>query len=82
MTIYLLEIYHRHGTNVYPCATSDIRTDVLYDYVKEWWDETGYDNECPLDQTQAIDEYFEAMEGVEWYDESTADLITESEEAD
>ena len=57
MTVHVLSIEHRHGTDNWVCATWDIAQACLADYVRTWWDiENG---KAPADDEEAIDQYFD-----------------------
>jgi hypothetical protein len=60
-TVHVLSIEHRHGTTL-TAHTSDTRaTKALFQYVREYWDESGPGREgetIPKDQDEAIDAYF------------------------
>lgn len=68
MTIHLLAIEHRHGTDYWACATHDIAELNLYNYVGEWWEHKLPGERMPLGIQEAIDAYFNKMQ--EWGEES------------
>jgi hypothetical protein len=67
VTVWVLSIDHRHGTNVYVHETEPGAKDSLVDYVREnWEDEVGrgfseLDAEPPADDQEAIDAYFDEV---------------------
>ena len=70
-TLHTAIIHHRHGTNFYVSMTQVGLTQQLYEYVKEWWNQEIEDRELPTDEQTAIDQYFEDMQGSEWYERGT-----------
>lgn len=63
MKVVVLSIWHRHGTNVYVAETEELARELLYVYVKQWWDDIGSPKDgapedCPKDKEQAINIYF------------------------
>lgn len=61
MTVELLSIEHRHGTDHYVCASEDVATRELDNYVQQWWEQELPDKPMPEDPNQRIVRYFDAM---------------------
>lgn len=65
-TVFVLMIEHRYGFDHYANLTHEGATQVLSDYVAEWWDERDDLGEMPADAWKAINEYFYDHPD-EWY---------------
>lgn len=77
-TVVVLQINHRHGTNLYVAETPELARQLLLAYVKEWWgDGRELPSEMPVDEKEAIDLYFsEAGRPDESYEISDPQEIT------
>jgi hypothetical protein len=73
MKVWVLHISHRHGTNIYPCASEEAARLELFHFVSEWWSEVS-DEDMPDDHSEAIEEYFEKKED-EHFDLGCDDLV-------
>jgi hypothetical protein len=61
MTVHVLTIEHRHGTDTFVCASELIAEECLDGYVRSWWDEEMGDTAMPTTAEERIVQYFEAM---------------------
>lgn len=69
MTVHVLRIEHKHGSDTTVYSTAKKAEKWLFEYVKENWDEWTGDNPGALpkldtikDEGEAIDAYFEATQ--------------------
>jgi hypothetical protein len=67
VSVIILVINHKHGTDYGLYFSGQRAWDALHDYVVEFWEEDEM-GPIPEDQQTAIDEYFEYHLGNEWYD--------------
>lgn len=74
MKITTLVIHHKHGVNVYPCASPEIADAYLYDYIVSWWADAYGDEPIPDDDAQAIEQYFDVSQD-EYYEFFTEPLL-------
>ena len=68
VVIHVLEIHHRHGTDIMLGWTKKQVTDSLYAYIKQWWSEWDFDMKLPRSKKRAIDAYFDGEHHEEWCD--------------
>lgn len=61
MTVWLLTIEHRHGTDHWVCATREIAEANLDNYVRTWWEEEIDDKPMPATADERIQQYFDEM---------------------
>ncbi len=60
-TVVLLVISTQYGDNVEAHWTEESANESLYNYVTEWWDAEGLDEDMPEDRDRAIETYFEIL---------------------
>jgi len=75
--IYVATVTHKHGTDVF-CGLSEAEQFAkLAAWCRAWWDETERPSPPPDDDNLCIDEYFEALDGLEYadYSEDTVTLL-------
>lgn len=72
LTVYILSIDHKHGTNTYSHRTAEGAHRSLVSYVTEFWD-TWVNAPMPADDDEMIELYFDQASGEEsyWVDEIT-----------
>lgn len=63
MKIYPAIIEHRHGTDLYLGKSEDELKDKIYEYVDNWWTDELPLEDMPEDRDEAINNYFELVEG-------------------
>jgi rubrerythrin len=63
MNIWIAIISHRHGTNGYAGSTREDVKEKVYAYVAENWELEDMPGELPSDIDQAIEKYFDSVEG-------------------
>src|ERR1017187_1356209 len=63
ITVQVLMVEHRHGTNTSVHRTEEAARDELHGYVVMWWEQEMEDQVMPEDRDEAIKAYFEAQEG-------------------
>lgn len=68
ITVYVLTIDHKHGTNTYAHRTAEGAHQSLMDYIAEWWGDCGFDGPVPEDDAEAIALYFDATAETYWLD--------------
>ena len=62
MTIYLVSIEHKHGTDLYAFETINGASDHLYSYVSDWWPSDLPPIESMANHDDAVSLYFEDHE--------------------
>ena len=66
VSVVILVISHKHGTDYGLYYTGQEAWDALYDFASLFWDvDMG---PMPEDQQTVIDDYFEYHQGNEWYE--------------
>ena len=67
MTVSVLTISHRHGTDITVYAERSLADAALLEFVDAWWADEMGDAEPPEDPDQRIAAYFDEMiENEEW----------------
>lgn len=66
MNVWVLAIYHKHGTDLEVFDNDEKARASLYDFVVDYWDER--DGPMPEDPTDAISDYFATHVGEEGYE--------------
>ena len=67
MDVWVVNVSHRHGVNIYVAATEELAWDELYQYVKDNWEYELGGTSMPEGRDDAIGMYFERVEE-EFYD--------------
>jgi predicted RNase H-like HicB family nuclease len=76
--VWVVTVTQPEGCFVAVCETEEVAQQELQKYVGDWWEhEMGSDEVMPTDPQEAIDSYFESVEGEEGYI-SECDILTES----
>ena len=65
-TVYICAVHHRHGEDLLVGWTKKQVTDLLLEYVKDWWSEWDFDVKMPRAKGKAIDMYFNGEKHEEW----------------
>lgn len=71
MTVFVVEITHRHGTDLIVCASEARAYTALARYAREWWHEVEFEA-GPIDDLtddEAADLYFETQMNAKWHPE-------------
>ena len=68
--------YLDNSPTVFLSGTEDGLTDILYEYIKEDWEDVmGTSKEdMPEDKDRAVNDYFEEQSGSEWLEETSTTL--------
>lgn len=69
MTVFVVEITHRHGTDLIVCASEARACTALARYAREWWHEVEFEA-GPIDgltDEEAVDLYFETQMNAKWH---------------
>jgi hypothetical protein len=74
MKIWVTTVEHKHGTNVSAFTTEELARADLAAFAREWWNDTGLDDEPPTDDNEAIEDYFDAVSD-EFYSLESTELI-------
>jgi hypothetical protein len=80
MSIWIAIISHRHGTNGYAGSTREDAKEKVYAYVAENWELEDMPGELHSDTDQAIEKYFESVEG-EYVEYSEVDFAVDLDAA-
>ncbi len=77
MNVFVLQVSHRFGTDVWVAESDAAARAALYEYVVEYWDEAVDDSDVPIpeDHDKAIEAYFESMGERESYEIVETDLL-------
>jgi hypothetical protein len=59
--VQVLTIQHKHGTDMWVCATPELALAYLDGFVREWW-ESELDDEMPESEDERIKDYFEGVD--------------------
>ena len=68
------DLPHRHGEDVHLFDTEEAAFAELVSFVKEWWEGEMGGRKMPEDAKEAVEAYFAAMDGDEYYDIGRATL--------
>lgn len=68
MKVWTLTINHKHGSDVSVYVSKEAATIGLAEYVDNWWQREMGDEVRPADNIEAIEAYFDGMNGVETAD--------------
>ena len=66
MDVQVLTVLHRHGENIYVCATEEVARKQLFGYVKENWG-NEMPGGIPKREDSAIYDYFEQVQDETYY---------------
>lgn len=72
--VHLAIVSHRFGTNQYASITRAGLVKQIAEYCTDWWAEFSSD-ECPKNDEDIVQEYFNNAEDVEWCSMSETELI-------
>jgi hypothetical protein len=62
VTVHLLTILNRYGTELYVFRERSIARQQLYEYVCDVWDDRFSDIDCPENENDAIEDFFDQNE--------------------
>jgi hypothetical protein len=67
MTVWVLQIEHKHGDDISVYASEEAALNAVGEYVRTWWNDMlvdGIELSMPESRDEAIEEYFEEMSNV------------------
>ncbi len=65
MKVFVMDIHHKHGNDISVFTTDEKRTEALYEYVSQWWDDWMFDDKGKViditryPKEEAIERYFD-----------------------
>lgn len=77
MNVFVLQVSHRFGLDVWAAQSFEAAREALYEYVAEYWDEATDETDAPIpeDHDKAIEAYFEAMGERESWEITETELL-------
>ena len=75
MTVWILNISHRHGIDTWVCASEDRAYQRLIQYVDEWWDREMENTPRPTDNNISVEKYFSNAQD-EWWSIDFSEVLT------